>query len=128
MSANAVGHLTLVKADLMSGEAAWDKVFSGHSIDSVMHTASPYFAKEPKDENDFIRPAVEGTKSVIKAAIIHGVKRMVITSTVGAVWFPILDGKTYTAESWSEIEGNSAYGKSKTLAEKTAWELVEGTS
>jgi len=128
MSAKAAGHLTLVKADLLSGDAAWDEVFCGHRIDSVMHTASPYFGKEPSDENEYIRPAVEGTKSVVQAAIKHGVKRVVFTSTVGTMWFPILDGKTYNAESWSEIEGNSAYGKSKTLAEQAAWELVRGTS
>jgi dihydroflavonol-4-reductase len=128
MSAKAAGHLTLVKADLLSGDAAWDKVFSGHRIDSVMHTASPYFGKEPSDESEYIRPAVEGTRSVVQAAIKHGVKRVVFTSTVGTMWFPIIDGKTYTAESWSEIEGNSAYGKSKTLAEQTAWKLVQGSS
>jgi len=128
MSGKAAGHLTLVKADLLSGDAAWDEVFSGHSIDYVMHTASPYFGKEPSDENDYIRPAVEGTNSVVQAAIKHGVKRVVFTSTVGTMWFPIIDGKTYNAESWSEIEGNSAYGKSKTLAEQAAWDLVKGTS
>jgi len=128
MSGKAAGHLSLVKADLLSGDAAWDEVFAGRPIDFVMHTASPYFAQEPKDQNDYIRPAVEGTQSVVRASIKHGVKRVVFCSTVGTMWFPIVHGKTYNAESWSAIENNSAYGKSKTLAEQAAWELVKGTS
>jgi len=128
LSSKAAKHLCLVTADLLSGQDTWDEIFASRRIDYVMHTASPYFSKEPEDENDMIRPAVEGTESVLKASIKHGVKRFVYTSTVGTMWFPLISGKIYTESDWSNFEIKSAYGKSKTLAEQLAWELVKGSS
>jgi dihydroflavonol-4-reductase len=130
MTTKAEGHLTLVKADLLSGDEAWDQVFSGQGFNYVMHTASPYFGRVPDDENEYIRPALEGTESVIRACVKHGVRRCVLTSSVAAVFAPLVDGKTYTASDWTDVAnpGTSAYQKSKTLAEQAAWKLVEGTS
>lgn len=51
----------------------------------VIHTASPVGIKEPKDENEMLRPAVDGTLGVMRAASAHGIKRVVITSSVAAV-------------------------------------------
>ena len=51
----------------------------------VIHTATPVGIQEPKDENDMIRPAVEGTLGVMRAATIHCVKRVVITSSIAAI-------------------------------------------
>lgn len=65
---------------------------------------------------------------MLKAAILHGVKRAVITSSAVAVVEPLVDGKTYTVNDWSDVELQSAYGKSKTLAEHAAWELTNATS
>eukprot|EP00811_Abedinium_folium_P035779 NODE_8543_length_1488_cov_5.001470.p1 GENE.NODE_8543_length_1488_cov_5.001470~~NODE_8543_length_1488_cov_5.001470.p1 ORF type:complete len:407 (+),score=79.88 NODE_8543_length_1488_cov_5.001470:117-1223(+) len=129
MCAAAATALTLVKADLLSGEEYWDKeVFAGRGIDFVLHTASPYFTKAPKNEDDYIRPAVDGTNAVLKAAVKHGAKRVVVTSSGAAIWDPMVEGKVYSAEDWSDASLQSAYGKSKTLAERAAWDAVKGTS
>jgi len=128
LSGRAASMLTLIKADLLSGEEFWDKeVFAGRSIDFVLHTASPYFSKDPVDENEYIRPAVEGTKAVLKAAVKHGVKHVVVTSSMAAHWDPMIDGKIYSPKDWSDPALQSAYGRSKTLAEQAAWDAVKGT-
>lgn len=118
-----IDNLSFVELDLLA-DAGWDEAMQG--IDHVLHVASPYFVTEPKDENEYIEPAVEGTKRVIAAAQKAGVKRMVLTSSVVAVSQGRPDGR-YDAESWSDLDGGiSTYAKSKTLAERAAWAAVEG--
>ena len=51
----------------------------------IVHTASPFPLAQPKNENELIKPAVEGTLAALKAALKHGVKRVVITSSLAAV-------------------------------------------
>eukprot|EP00418_Pyrodinium_bahamense_P087079 CAMPEP_0179054098 /NCGR_PEP_ID=MMETSP0796-20121207/22613_1 /TAXON_ID=73915 /ORGANISM="Pyrodinium bahamense, Strain pbaha01" /LENGTH=358 /DNA_ID=CAMNT_0020750715 /DNA_START=49 /DNA_END=1125 /DNA_ORIENTATION=+ len=126
MSLAAKSYLRLVEADLLSGEAAWEAVLA-EGFEFVVHTASPFFAKEPKDPQDMIRPAVEGTTSILKAAIKAGVKRAVVTSSGAAIEYPTVDGKVYSAEDWSDPSAQRAYPKSKTLAERAAWDTVKGT-
>lgn len=104
------------------------KVFADNpNIMYVMHTASPLLLQEPKDPNDILKPAIEGTACVIKAAIKNRVRRIVLTSSMAAVCDPVTDGRTYTPQDWSNPEEQNTYAKSKTLAEKTARELVDGT-
>lgn len=67
----------------MLNPESFDKAIEG--CDLVVHTASPFPPKEPKDENEIIKPAVEGTLAVLRAAHKHGVKRVVITSSCSAV-------------------------------------------
>ena len=92
----------------------------------VLHVASPFIMKEPKDENTMIAPAVEGTKRVIAIAQRNAVKRMVLTSST----FAIIAGKRsghYGPGDWSDTSANSgAYAKSKTLAERAAWKAIKG--
>jgi len=123
-------HLTFVELDLEK-DSGWDKALEG--VDVLLHTASPFPIAQPKDENDLIRPAVEGTLRALKAAHKAGVKRVVLTSSVAAIDgtdFPA--GKTSLDETmWTDINhplGNSAYTKSKTLAEKAAWDFVKTTA
>ncbi len=118
-----IENLSFVELDLLA-DAGWDEAMQG--IDHVLHVASPYFVTEPKDENEYIEPAVEGTKRVIAAAQNAGVKRMVLTSSTVAVSQGRQDGR-YGSESWSDLDGGiSTYAKSKTLAERAAWAAVEG--
>jgi dihydroflavonol-4-reductase len=81
----------------------------------------------PKHEDEMIRPAVEGTIRVLKAARDSGVKRVVITSSFGAVGYSHTDPHTLiTEKEWTDTDDKSlsAYLKSKTLAEKAAWEFM----
>ncbi len=117
--------LSFVELDLLE-DAGWDDAMQG--IDHVLHVASPYFVAEPKDEDEYIKPAVEGTLRVIAAAQKAGAKRMVLTSSVVAVAQGHPDGR-YGPETWSDLDGGiSTYAKSKTLAERAAWDAVEGSA
>ena len=115
--------LELVEADLLD-DAGWDEAVAG--CDYVMHVASPFIVGVPKHEDELIRPAVEGTERVLQAAMRAGVKKAVVTSSCAAI-NATYDGKTSrTEEDWSDPAHPStpAYYKSKTLAERRAWELV----
>lgn len=84
-----------------------------------MHTASPFPDNVPKDENVLIRPAVDGTLAVMRAAHKNKVKRVVITSSVAAIMVQTEKTKKdlYSEEDWSNLEDIKPYEKSKTLAE-----------
>jgi nucleoside-diphosphate-sugar epimerase len=117
--------LTFVQADLLA-DAGWAEAMRG--CDFVLHVASPFPIEAPKDENDLIRPAKEGTLRVLRAAAENGVKRMVLTSSVAAIAAGHPREKTHFDEKdWSLPDSPTigAYPKSKTLAEKAAWEFVK---
>lgn len=119
--------LTFVELDLEK-DAGWDAALKG--VDVLMHTASPFPISSPKDENDLIRPAVDGTLRALKAAHVAGVKRVILTSSVAAIYGCDLPaGKTeYDETMWTDVThpvGRGAYTKSKTLAEKAAWDFVK---
>ncbi len=120
-----VDKLSFVETDLLS-ENGWDNAMKGCTY--VLHVASPFFLEEPKDENELIAPAVDGTKRVINAAQRAGVRRLVLTSST----FAIIAGKDsgrYGPEDWSDVSANiGAYAKSKTLAERAAWAAAKDGS
>jgi len=120
-----VEKLSFAAADLLSDDG-WDEAMQGCTY--VMHVASPFVLAEPKDENELIAPAVEGTKRVVAAAERAGVKRLVLTSSTVAIWLGKDSGR-YGADSWSDTNANiGAYAKSKTLAERAAWDAVAGST
>lgn len=120
--------LELVEADLTKPES-WEAAVK--DVKNVIHVASPFPAQSPKDENEIVQPAVEGTQAVLKACVqAKSVKRVVITSSCVAVgWGPAAlaadPNKVFTEEDWTDPEKLDAYGKSKTLAEKAAWDYVK---
>ena len=118
-------NLSFVEADLLS-DKGWNDAMQGCSY--VLHVASPFFLKEPQNENELIAPAVDGTLRVIKAAKSAEVKRLVLTSST----FAIIAGKEtgkYGPQDWSDTNKNiGAYAKSKTLAERAAWAEVKGSN
>ena len=115
--------LTFVEADLLS-DKGWDEAVKGCTY--ILHVASPFVIAEPKNENDLITPAVEGTKRVLAAAKRAKVKRVVLTSSIAAIMSGNGSGK-FGPENWSNLNENiGAYLKSKTLAEQAAWKAVEG--
>jgi nucleoside-diphosphate-sugar epimerase len=112
--------LELFEADLLN-EASIEKAIEGCAF--VVHTASPFPSVAPKDENVLIKPAVEGTLAVMRAAHKHKVKRVVITSSVASIMMGHGD-KMCTEDDWSILTECHAYEKSKTMAEKAAWEFI----
>lgn len=119
----AIGRLQLVEADLL-GDAGWDEAVSGCRY--VHHVASPVPMAAPKDPQEVIRPAVEGTVRVLRAAARAGVERVVFTSSMSAVLSGVPRDHVFTAEDWSDphAQGVGAYERSKTLAERAAWEFM----
>lgn len=118
----AGGKLSFVVADLLSDDG-WAAAMSG--VDNVVHTASPFPSRVPRDENELIVPAREGTLRVLRAARDAGVQRLVLTSSIGAVSYG--PGRApFTEEDWTDVNGPLAtpYYKSKTLAERAAWSFA----
>jgi len=118
------GNLTFCELDLMKDEG-WDIAMEG--CDYVLHVASPFVVKAPKDENELIKPAVDGTLRALKAAKKAGIKRVVLTSSTAS-----MQGGQYgivhlTQDSWTDVNEKNvtAYFKSKTLAEKAAWDFIK---
>lgn len=113
----------------LTADGGWDAAASG--CDYVLHVASPVVIAEPKDPDDLVRPARDGTRRVVGAALKAGVKRIVLTSSVAAASRRAEVANSVSDETvWTDLSDPklSAYARSKTLAERLAWELVEGAS
>jgi dihydroflavonol-4-reductase len=95
-----------------------------------MHVASPFINIEPKDENEYIRPAVDGTMRALKAAKSAGIKRVVLTSSMVSMLGNADKSIKVDSKSWTNVKGKnvSAYAKSKTLAEQAAWDFINTQS
>ena len=108
----------------------WDKAVQGCTY--VLHVASPFPLKNPKDADEVIRPAREGAVRVLKAATKAGVKRVVLTSSIVAItlpWPEAKPGHVFDETDWSNPDRPDVtpYVVSKTLAERAAWEFVTNT-
>src|SRR5215467_7233720 len=117
------GRLSFFAADLVS-DAGWREAVAG--CDYVMHVASPIPGSAPKHEDELIIPAREGTLRVLRAARDANVKRVVLTSSCGAVYYGHPPQKApFDETSWTIVNGElTAYVKSKALAERAAWEFM----
>lgn len=118
------GVLTFVQADLES-DAGWAEAMAG--VSALVHTASPFPIAQPKDPATVIRPAVEGTERVLKAAASAGVTRVILTSSTVAVLNEAKPDTLQDEADWCDIHlpSTTPYAKSKTLAERTAWEIAK---
>ncbi|WP_342083585.1 SDR family oxidoreductase [Dyadobacter sp. OTU695] len=117
-------NLTFYAADL-TGDEGWGLAVDG--CDYVLHVASPFPAGEPKDENEIIIPARDGALRVLRAAQAARVKRVVLTSSFAAIGYTI-DPKNhvFTEADWTDPNVKlPAYIKSKTIAERAAWDFME---
>lgn len=117
--------LRFVALDLTRDDG-WPEALKG--VDALLHTASPFPMTQPEDEDQVIRPAVDGALRALRAAQDAGVRRVVLTSSVVAVAGTNLPAgrSEYTEDDWTDIDrpGTTPYAKSKTLAERAAWEFV----
>lgn len=113
--------LQLVEADLLV-EESWKNAVNGCTY--VLHVASPFFVERPKNEDELMKPAVDGTLNVLKACQeVGGVKKVVLTSSLAAIYVGNT-AKVLDEEMWSDPEKCSPYERSKLTAEKAAWEFV----
>ena len=120
-------NLSFVELSLDS-DAGWNDAMSG--IDVLIHSASPFPLVMPKNEEEIIRPAVDGTIRAFKAAKNAGVKRVILTSSNAAVFGRDLPkgAKAFDETMWTDVNhpiGRAPYRRSKTLAERAAWDFVK---
>lgn len=120
---SAAEKLSFVEADLTKDDH-WDEAVQGCTY--VLHVASPFPAADPKDAQELIVPARDGALRVLKAARDAGVKRVVLTSSFAAIGYS-RDPKdhVFTEEDWTDPNlTDNAYVKSKSIAEKAAWDFI----
>jgi nucleoside-diphosphate-sugar epimerase len=117
--------LTLSPADL-NADAGWAEAAAG--CDYVLHVASPFPSTVPRDENELIAPARDGALRVLKAARDAGVKRVVMTSSFAAIGYGAHRDRTavFTEQDWTNLNDPTVqpYQKSKTIAERAAWDFI----
>ena len=118
--------LEILPAEL-SQDSGWEEALN--SVEYVLHVASPFPLYEPKHEDELIVPAVQGTLRVLRAAHKAGVKRVVQVSSVAAISSGHNgENKTFSEADWSDLTKDiGAYAKSKTLAERAAWDFINGS-
>lgn len=122
------GLLSVFVADL-TRDAGWARAVEGCAY--VLHTASPFPAAQPRNPDELLIPAVEGTRRVLSAALRAGVSRIVLTSSSATVRHHAGAGggqEVFDESSWTDVHDPraSTYARSKTLAEQAAWRMVAG--
>jgi len=121
--------LEFVEADLLK-EETWPQAIAGCQY--ICHVASPFPLDIPNDPDVIIKPAVEGTLAVLRAAAADGnVKRVALTSSLAAIHdVKILDGKQdqdkiFNEDDWVDPEKVEPYSQSKILAERAAHKFIQ---
>lgn len=117
--------LSVVVADL-NDDRGWDAAVAG--CDYVLHVASPLGGGAVKDRDALIAPARDGTLRVLRAAAKANVKRVVMTSAAAAARPPLTSDRASDETVWSDPQDPQfdAYRVSKILAERAAWDFVNG--
>jgi dihydroflavonol-4-reductase len=115
-------NLTVHQANLLSDDH-WQRVVEG--ADYVLHVASPLPVSQPKDPDELIIPAREGTVRVVGTALEAGVERIVLTSSVAAIRGGN-EGRALDESIWTDLSAPdlTPYVQSKTIAEQAAWGLA----
>src|SRR5829696_8037156 len=92
----------------------------------VLHVASPFPSRQPKDPDELIIPARDGTLRVLRAAVGAGADRVVITSSVAAIGGGARRSAVLTEEDWTDPADQrlSPYVRSKTIAERATWDFA----
>src|ERR1700761_2850647 len=116
--------LELAPADLMSDDG-WPEALNGCT--EVHHVASPIPAAQPKDPDELIVPAREGTLRVLRAARDADARRVVLTSSFAAVGYTPKPDASFTEADWTDpdMPGLAPYPRSKTIAERAAWDFID---
>ncbi len=114
----------VVVADLTSDEG-WNESMSDCRY--VLHVASPLPRSAPKNDDELVVPARDGTLRVLRAANEAGVERVVLTSSISAIVYGNDRSRTFDESDWTNLHGKriGAYDKSKTIAERAAWSFID---
>lgn len=119
---NTENRLEICELDLLKDDG-WDDAVSG--CDYVMHVASPLLDREPKDQDEIIRPAHEGLMRAIKSSVRNKVKRFVMTSSFSAIGYGHVKD-VFDESHWTDTTQKiGAYNKSKAIAEKAMWDYLD---
>jgi nucleoside-diphosphate-sugar epimerase len=116
--------LSFFAADL-ENDAGWREATAG--CDYVLHVASPLPPSVPKHEDELIVPAREGTLRVLRASRDARIQRLVLTSSFSAIGYGHKVRETpFNETDWTDPNGDDVapYAKSKTLAERAAWDFL----
>ena len=115
----------VIAADL-ENDSGWADAVAG--CEYVLHVASPFPAKMPKHEDELIIPAREGALRVLRASRDAGVKRVVLTSSFAAIGYGHPQQSSFDETTWTNLDTPhlAPYPKSKTLAERAAWDFIAG--
>ena len=114
---------------VLEDESVWKDLTKG--MDYVQHIASPFPRELPKNDEDLVLPAKNGTLNVLKAAAANGVKRVVLTSSTAAIIYGKPKGErngTFNETQWTDPanrKDSTPYFRSKTIAEKAAWGFMK---
>lgn len=120
-----VSRLDFVALDLLKDEG-WAEAME--DVRFLQHTASPFVIEAPRDPQELIRPAVDGTRRALEAALAARIERVVLTSSIAAIQYGHEGpSRVFTEDDWSNPNSprTGAYAASKTLAEREAWRLME---
>lgn len=121
--------LRFVTLDLSSDDG-WADAMTG--VDALLHTASPFPLNQPKNADDIIRPAVDGTLRALKSAHQAGITRVVLTSSVAAIAYGHQKNasREFDHTDWTPLDQGyiSPYTRSKTMAEMAAWDFVKNAA
>jgi len=109
--------LQLVEADIMNPKA-WEDAVKGCKY--VIHTACPNLSYDPSNEDVLIKPTVEGTMNVLNAGLKGGIRKSVVTSSIGTMWLGNHE-KEVCEEDWLDESKCDSFHKSKALAERAIW-------
>jgi dihydroflavonol-4-reductase len=121
-----ISRLEFVALDLLKDDG-WAAAMEG--VRYLQHVASPFVIKIPRDKEELIRPAVDGTTRALDAAFKSGVERVVLTSSMAAIMYGHDHARTapFTADDWTNVDSPdvNAYVESKYRAEKAAWAIAD---
>ena len=124
------GTLSLFRADLLDRDG-FDPAMEECRL--VFHTASPVVVRGVKDPvRELIEPAIRGTRNVLETANrTPSVRRVVLTSSVSAVYGDAVDMQRIKADRFDESHWNETsserhqpYSHAKTGAERLAWQIA----
>lgn len=116
------GGLSFIAADLQN-DVGWSEAVAGCQY--VLHIASPNPPNVPAKEDELILPAREGTLRVLRASRNAGVKRVVLTSSFAAIGYGHKPQEVpFDETNWTDPANEEPYTKSKTLAERAAWDFI----